>query len=59
MATVLIDNCLPTVGWTVTEAEAVTLFAVPITGADTAIRFTIPVVLRGLFDWLGYNLNSK
>lgn len=51
-ATVLIDNCRPTVGSTVTAAEPVILFAVSTTGVDTAIRFAVLAVVRDLLDWL-------
>lgn len=52
-ATVLIDNCRP--GSTepmVTEVVLLILFAGSM-GADTAIRFVVPDVVRGLLDWLG------
>lgn len=51
----LIDNCRPTVGSTepiVTEAVLI-LFAVSTMGVDTAIRFAVPVVVKGLLDWAG------
>lgn len=52
----LIDNCRATVGSTepiVTEAVLLILFAVSTMGVDTAIRFVVPVVVRGLLDWVG------
>lgn len=54
-ATVLIDNCRPTVDSTEPTLTAVVpliLFPVSTTGVDTAIRFVVPVVVRGLLDWL-------
>lgn len=47
-ATVLIDNCRPTVGSTVIADVLLILFAVSTTGADTATRFAAPVVVNGL-----------
>lgn len=54
-ATVLIDNGRPTGSTepTVTEVMLPILLAVSTMGADTVIRFVVPVVVRGLLVWLG------
>lgn len=48
----LIDNCRPNDGSTepivTVEAVLLILFAVSTIGVDTAIRFAVPVVVKGL-----------